>query len=55
MLDDSIAANSCAVADLNGDGKPDNNCVGMATNNLKWYENLGPAKSARNVNYGLNA
>jgi Aldos-2-ulose dehydratase, beta-propeller domain/FG-GAP-like repeat len=47
MLDDGIAANNCAVADLNGDGKPDIACAGTATNNLKWYENLGPAKSAQ--------
>jgi len=34
-----IAAASCAVADLNGDGKPDIACIGSATANLKWYEN----------------
>ncbi len=34
-----IAAASCAVADLNGDGKPDIACIGSATSNLKWYEN----------------
>lgn len=39
-----IAANACAVADLNGDGRPDITCIGGATANLKWYENLGPAK-----------
>ena len=46
-VDEGIAANSCAVADLNGDGRPDIACAGMATNNLKWYENLGPAKSTQ--------
>jgi hypothetical protein len=44
-LDDGgIAAASCAAADLNGDGKPDVACIGSATANLKWYENLGSAK-----------
>lgn len=42
VLDDGgIAAAGCAVADLNGDGKPDLACIGSATANLKWYENLG--------------
>jgi hypothetical protein len=35
-----IAASSCAVADLNGDKRPDIVCIGSATANLKWYENL---------------
>ncbi len=39
-----IAAAACAVADLNGDGKPDVACIGSATTNLKWYENLGQRK-----------
>ena len=39
-LDDSIAAAACAIADLNGDGRPDIACIGAATANLKWYENL---------------
>jgi hypothetical protein len=34
-----IAASSCAVVDLNGDGKPDIVCIGSTTANLKWYEN----------------
>ena len=43
ILDDgNMAAAGCAVADLNGDGKPDVTCIGTATTNLKWYENLGP-------------
>lgn len=42
MLDSSIAAAACAIADLNGDGRPDIACIGSATANLKWYENLGP-------------
>jgi hypothetical protein len=34
-----MAAASCAVADLNADGRPDIACIGTATANLKWYEN----------------
>ncbi|HYK91246.1 MAG TPA: FG-GAP-like repeat-containing protein [Acidobacteriota bacterium] len=34
-----ISVASCAVADLNGDGRPDIACIGSATANLKWYEN----------------
>jgi hypothetical protein len=42
VIDDGgIAAAGCAVADLNGDGKPDLACIGSATANLKWYENPG--------------
>jgi len=45
LLDDGgIAAAACAVADLNGDGRPDIACIGSATTNLKWYENQGPAR-----------
>ena len=40
VLDNSIAAAACAIADLNGDGRPDIACIGAATANLKWYENL---------------
>ena len=36
-----IAAAACAVVDLNDDGRPDIACIGSATANLKWYENLG--------------
>jgi hypothetical protein len=35
-----MAAAACAVADLNGDGRPDVACIGSSTANLKWYENL---------------
>lgn len=42
VLDPSISAAACAIADLNGDGRPDIACIGSATANLKWYENLGP-------------
>lgn len=48
VLDDGgIAAAGCAVADLNGDGRPDVACIGSATANLKWYENLGPARQTK--------
>ncbi len=36
-----VAAASCAVTDLNGDGRPDIACIGSSTANLKIYENLG--------------
>jgi hypothetical protein len=40
-LDDGgIAAASCAAVDLNGDRRLDLACIGAATTNLKWYENL---------------
>ena len=42
-----IAAAACAVADLNGDGKIDVACIGSATMNLKWYENLGGKTKVR--------
>ena len=41
LLDGQVAAASCVVADLNGDGRPDVACIGSATANLKWYENAG--------------
>lgn len=41
VLDSTIAAAACAVTDLNGDTRPDIACIGSATANLKWYENLG--------------
>ena len=37
VLDSKIPANACAVADLNGDARPDLVCVGGSL--LKWYEN----------------
>ena len=36
-----IAAAACIALDLNGDGRKDIACIGSATTNLKWYENLG--------------
>jgi hypothetical protein len=41
-LDGDMPAASCAVGDLNGDGRPDIACIGSATGTLKWYENLSP-------------
>jgi hypothetical protein len=39
-----MAASGLDVADLNGDGRLDVVCIGTATSNIKWYENLGPAQ-----------
>jgi hypothetical protein len=36
-----MAAAGCVAADLNGDGRIDIACIGTATANLKWYENIG--------------
>jgi len=44
VLDSDMPAAACAIADLNGDGRPDIACIGSSTANLKWYENLGPAR-----------
>jgi hypothetical protein len=35
-----VAAASCAAADFNGDHRIDLACIGSATTNLKWYENV---------------
>lgn len=44
VLDDGgMAAAACAIADLNADRRPDVVCIGSATTNLKWYENVGVA------------
>lgn len=43
-LDDgTMAAANCAVVDLNADKRLDIVCIGQATANLKWYENVGAA------------
>jgi hypothetical protein len=42
-----MGAAGCAVADLNSDGRPDVICIGTATANLKWYENLGTAAKGK--------
>jgi aldos-2-ulose dehydratase/isomerase family protein/VCBS repeat protein len=36
-----MAGAGCAAADLNGDKRVDIACIGTATANLKWYENVG--------------
>jgi hypothetical protein len=36
----TMAAAACTAVDLNGDGNIDLACIGSATTNLKWYENL---------------
>jgi hypothetical protein len=41
-LDDGgMAGAGCVAVDLNGDRRVDVACIGTATANLKWYENLG--------------
>ncbi len=40
-----MAAAGCVAADLNGDSRIDIACIGTATANLRWYENLGPGRS----------
>lgn len=35
-----MSAAACAAADLNGDHRIDIACIGTATANLKWYENM---------------
>ncbi len=37
----SMAAAACTAIDLNADHRIDLACIGSATTNLKWYENLG--------------
>jgi hypothetical protein len=39
-----MAAASCVALDLSGNGRVDIACVGSATHNLKWYENVGSTK-----------
>jgi hypothetical protein len=40
-----MAGAGCVAVDLNGDAKVDIACIGTATANLKWYENLGASRS----------
>jgi hypothetical protein len=55
-LDDGgMAAAGCTAADFNGDGRIDIACIGTATANLKWYENLGAKLgSGRVENHGAS-
>jgi hypothetical protein len=41
VLDDSMNASACTVADLNGDKRPDIVCISGRAPSIKWYENLG--------------
>jgi len=53
-LDDGgMGAAACAVADLNADGRIDIVCIGSATTNLKWYENLGVGGDVPKAKAGL--
>ena len=36
-----MAGAGCAAADLNADTRMDIVCIGTATANVKWYENVG--------------
>ncbi len=40
LLDDGMATSCVAIADLNGDGRPDVVAIGSSTGNVKWYQNL---------------
>ncbi len=45
VLDDGgMAAAGCATGDLNGDKRLDIACIGTATANLKWYENVAASR-----------
>ncbi len=44
ILDNQITSAGCAAADLNGDGRIDLVCIGSATANLIWYENVTAKK-----------
>lgn len=39
--ENGMSGSGCAVADINGDGRPDFVMIGSSTANIKWYENLG--------------
>ena len=39
-----MAASSCAIVDVNGDGRPDIVAIGASSGNMKWYENTGGGK-----------
>jgi len=42
-----MAGSGVATADFNGDRRPDIAAIGSATDNIKWYENLGSAAPAK--------
>ena len=42
VVDDDMSPSGCAIADINGDRRPDLVCIGGRTANLKWYENVSP-------------
>jgi len=55
-LDDGgMAGAGCVAADLNGDSRIDVACIGTATANLKWYENLGRSAARRLGGSAANA
>jgi len=39
LLDAEMSTSCLAIADINGDGRPDVVAVGTSTGNVKWYEN----------------
>ncbi len=39
-----MAGSGCTTSDINGDRRIDIVCIGSATSNLKWYENLGAGR-----------
>ena len=43
-----MAASGLQIADINNDGTLDVICVGTATSNIKWYENLGLVQRGKN-------
>lgn len=45
-----MAASGLHAADVDNDGRLDVICVGTATSNVKWYENLGPLRRRDNDN-----
>ena len=40
LVDDEMATSCVAIADLNGDGRPDVVAIGSSTANVKWYQNV---------------
>jgi hypothetical protein len=44
-IEDKFAMNSCVIADVNGDHRPDLVCTG-AGGVIRWYENRGPVRTS---------